>query len=290
MNPLGVHALVFAGGWTRRDRERAVGGAARLGYDLIEIPLLDPKGVDAAATVKLLEQHGIKAVTSLGLSFKADISSPDATIAKRGEALLNRALAVTRDLGATYMGGVIYSALGKYAAPASAKGQRNCIAALKRLARTAKQSGITLGLEPVNRYESNLINTGGQAVEIVAATGADNIVVHLDTYHMNIEEGDLAGCVERCGRHVGYVHVGESHRGYLGTGTIDFPLIFRALARIGYAGPITFESFSSAVVDPKLSVALAVWRNLWTDSDDLAGAAKSFIEKEWEAARRNPDG
>jgi D-psicose/D-tagatose/L-ribulose 3-epimerase len=290
MNPLGVHALVFSGSWAKKDRERAVGGAARLGYDLIEIPLLDPKGVDPAATAKLLEQHAIKAVTSLGLNFKADISSPNATVARRGEALLNRALSVTRDLGATYMGGVIYSALGKYSTPATAKGRRNCIAALKRLAKTATQSGITLGLEPVNRYESNLINTGGQAVEIIAATGADNIVVHLDTYHMNIEEGDLAGCVERCSRHVGYVHVGESHRGYLGTGTIDFPLIFRALARIGYAGPITFESFSSAVVDPKLSVALAVWRNLWTDSDDLAGAAKRFIEKEWEAARRNPDG
>jgi D-psicose/D-tagatose/L-ribulose 3-epimerase len=144
--------------------------------------------------------------------------------------------------------------------------------------------------EPVNRYESNLINTGGQAVEIITATGADNIVVHLDTYHMNIEEGDLAGCIERCAKHIGYFHVGESHRGYLGTGTIDFPLIFRSLARIGYAGPITFESFSSAVVDPNLSSALAVWRNLWTDSDDLAGAAKRFIEKEWAIAQQSPGG
>ena len=229
-------------------------------------------------------------MTSLGLNFKADISSADAATARRGEALLNRALAVTRDLGAAYMGGVIYSALGKYPTPATAKGRRNCIAALRRLAKVAKQSGITLGLEPVNRYESNLINTGDQAVEIIAATGADNIVVHLDTYHMNIEEGDLAGCVERCGKHVGYVHVGESHRGYLGTGTIDFGVIFRALARIGYTGPFTFESFSSAVVDRHLSVALAVWRNLWTDSADLAGAAKRFIEKEWAAARQNPQG
>src|SRR5207244_3284537 len=107
MNLLGVHALVFAGSWSKRDRERAVGGAARLGYDLIEIPLLDPKSVDAAATAKLIEKHGIKGVTSLGLNFNADISSPNKAIAKRGEALLQQALAVTRDIGATYMGGVI---------------------------------------------------------------------------------------------------------------------------------------------------------------------------------------
>jgi D-psicose/D-tagatose/L-ribulose 3-epimerase len=201
--------------------------------------------------------------------------------------LLNRALAVTRDVGATDMGGVIYSALGKYPGPATAKGRRNCVAALRRLAETAKQSGITLGLEAVNRYESNLINTGDQACAIIAATGAGNIVVHLDTYHMNIEEGDLAGAIERCGSKCGYVHIGESHRGYLGTGAVDFPKIFRALARIGYGGPITFESFSSAVVDPNLSNALAVWRNLWTDSDDLAAAAKRYIEREWAAARQN---
>jgi len=288
MNLLGVHALVFAGSWSKPDRERAVGGAARLGYDLIEIPLLDPKSVDAAATAKLIEKHGIRGATSLGLNFKADISSPNKAIAKRGETLLQQALAVTRDIGATYMGGVIYSALGKYPGPATASGRRNCIAALRRLAKDAKKSGITLGLEAVNRYETNLINTGEQAVEIIKATGADNIVVHLDTYHMNIEEGDLAHCVETCGKHVGYVHVGESHRGYLGTGTVDFGKIFRALVRIGYGGPITFESFSSAVVDPQLSNALAVWRNLWSDSEDLASAAKRFIEERWAAARGNP--
>jgi D-psicose/D-tagatose/L-ribulose 3-epimerase len=290
MNPLGVHALVFAGSWLKRDREKAIRGAARLGYDLIEIPLLDPRSVDAAATAKLVEKHRIKAVTSLGLNFRADISSADEAIAKRGEALLQRALAVTRDIGAAYMGGVLYSALGKYPGPPTAAGRRHCVAALRRLARQARQSGITLGLEPVNRYESNLINTGEQALDIIAATGADNIVVHLDTYHMNIEEGNLARCVETCGKKIGYLHVGESHRGYLGTGTVNFGTVFRALARMGYGGPITFQSFSSAVVDPKLSNALAVWRNLWSDSQDLAGAAKQFIEAQWAAAQQHPLG
>jgi D-psicose/D-tagatose/L-ribulose 3-epimerase len=93
MNPLGVHALVFAGSWGGKDRERAVAGAARLGYDLIEIPCSTPRR-SMRPTAKLLERHGIKSATSLGLNFKADISSPDAAIAKRGEALLS-ALAVT---------------------------------------------------------------------------------------------------------------------------------------------------------------------------------------------------
>jgi D-psicose/D-tagatose/L-ribulose 3-epimerase len=95
---------------------------------------------------------------------------------------------------------------------------------------------------------------------------------------MNIEEGFVGQAIEQCGRHLGYFHIGESHRGYLGTGTVDFTAVFRSLARIGYDGPIAFESFSSAVVDPQLSNMLGVWRNIWSDSHDLARHAKAFME------------
>ena len=94
---------------------------------------------------------------------------------------------------------------------------------------------------------------------------------------MNIEESDYRTPILACGYRLCYVHVGESHRGYLGTGTINFPEFFGALKEVGYAGPITFESFSSAVVDPLLSNTLAIWRNLWSDSDDLAAKALAFI-------------
>ena len=108
----------------------------------------------------------------------------------------------------------------------------------------------------------------------------------IDTYHMNIEEGFLAqgpGGLRR--PDLGYFHIGESHRGYLGTGTVDFTAVFRSLERIGYDGPIAFESFSSAVVDPVLSKMLGVWRNLWSDSYDLARHAKAFMDAQRVAAK-----
>jgi D-psicose/D-tagatose/L-ribulose 3-epimerase len=286
MNKLGIHALVWVGGWSQNESRQAIAGAAETGYELIEVPLLNPKAVDVTATARQLAEYGIGAATSLGLAAETDISSPDRSVAQRGEALLNDALAVARDIGSTYLGGVIFSALRKYDAPPTPAGRANCVAVLSRLAAKAKASGITLGLEAVNRYESNLINTGRQAVALIEEIGADNIVVHLDTYHMNIEEGDFADAILACGDKLGYFHIGESHRGYLGTGSIDFRTIFRTLVRTGYSGPITFESFSSAVVDPALSTALAVWRNLWSDSVDLARSARLFIEAELEAARR----
>jgi D-psicose/D-tagatose/L-ribulose 3-epimerase len=110
------------------------------------------------------------------------------------------------------------------------------------------------------------------------------VSAHLDTYHMNIEEPDLFTPVLACGGKLGYVHVGESHRGYLGSGTADLTEFFRALAAIGYTGTITFESFSTAVADPALSATLAIWRDMWDDPADLARHARQAIDGQLRAA------
>lgn len=278
MNQIGVHALVWVGGWSEPECLKAIENSRAAGYDLIEIPVLDPSTIDVSMTRKVLDDSGLGAVCSLGLSLDTDISSPDLEVVACGEHLLLDALAVARDLGAQYLGGVISSALGRYSHPSSAEGRANCVMVLRRLAEQAATFGVTLGLEVVNRYESNLLNTAKQALELIADVGADNLVVHLDTYHMNIEESDFATPVLACGSRLGYVHVGESHRGYLGTGTVDFPAFFGALAAVNYQGTVTFESFSSAVVAPGLSTTLAIWRNTWTDSADLARRAREFID------------
>ena len=285
MNKLGVHALVWVGGWSPAEIDRAVSSTAELGYDFLEIPLLDPYSTDVKHTRAALEKARIGSTASLGLDTDTDISSIDKDAIARGEALLDRALSVVRDIGGTDLCGVIHSAMKKYMAPKSAQEVENSVTVIRRLAEKADKVGVNLHLEVVNRYESNLLNTGAQAVEMIGRIGAPNLRVHLDTYHMNIEEGFVGKAIEDCGGHLGYFHIGESHRGYLGTGTIDFDAVFRALARIDYKGPIAFESFSSAVVDPTLSNMLGVWRNLWSDGRDLAGHAKSFMEAGLTAAR-----
>jgi D-psicose/D-tagatose/L-ribulose 3-epimerase len=286
MNPIGVHALVWVGGWSEEEARLAIDGTARLGFDLIEIPLLDPGSVDAGMTRRLLEEHDLQATCSLGLEFSTDISSEDPKVVRRGEELLISAVETAADIGSEYLGGVTYSAMGKYLEPPTTVGRRHCIEALGRVAERAGEHGITIGLEAVNRYESNLVNTAQQAVELIEEAGAGNLVVHLDSYHMHIEEGDMSRPVTVCGDRLGYVHLGESHRGYLGTGLVDFPTLFRALARAGYDGPLVFESFSSAVVSERFASALAVWRDLWDDGEDLARQARAFIEQQWAAARR----
>ncbi len=277
MNPLGIHALVLAAGWNRKEAVRAIERAAALDYGYLEIPLIDPGAIDVRRTRKALEKAGLRPVASLGLGPDTDISSGDPAVVSRGETLLGDALSVARDLGSTMLSGVLYSALGKYSIPATEIGRWNCIQVLGRLAEKAKASGMTIGIEPVNRYESNLVNTGDDALKLIDTIGAENMVVHLDSYHMNIEEGDPGALIARLGDRLGYVHVNESHRGYLGTGSVHFDGLFRALAEHGYDGVVTFEAFSAGIGDPGLHADLAVWRPLFDDPDDLARHARIFM-------------
>jgi D-psicose/D-tagatose/L-ribulose 3-epimerase len=276
-NKLGIHALVWVGGWSEEECVKAVSSSAELGFDIIEIPAFEPREMDAAMTRRVCEQYGMTPTISLGLTHESDINSEDDyTIAKGRQTLLD-ALEFARAIGSPYLGGVIFGALDRYREPTTETARRNSAAVIKELGQEAAKDDITIGLEFVNRYESNLLNTAQQTLDYLDIVGEDNVKVHADVYHMNIEEKDYRTPLLACGDRLGYVHIGESHRGYLGTGTIDFPEFFSGLREVGYSGPVTFESFSSAVVSRHLSNTLAIWRNLWTDGADLAVQARDFI-------------
>ena len=282
---IGCHALVFTGEFDARGIASSVQRARAAGFDLIEFPLMEPDTFDSAIARRSADAEGLQTTASLGLPAEADISSDDPSIVAAGHRLLDVALDRTAEMGGSYMCGVLYGSMRKHMAPASATGRASSVDALRSLASRASSLGIRLSLEVVNRYESNLINTGRQALEFLKEVDRPDVSVHLDTYHMNIEESDLFQPVLDVGDRLGYLHIGESHRGYLGTGSVDFGSAFRALDRIHYDGPIAFESFSSAVVSPTLSNTLGIWRNLWNDGDDLAAHANRFIRDQLTAVQ-----
>jgi len=285
-NPVGVHALVWVGNTSAGEVERAVAMTVETGFDLLELSLHDLDSLDIAHAREQIDAVGIGVACSRGLSFDADVSSEDTAVVTRGADLLQRSLRATSQLGGQVLTGALYSALGKYDRSPGPAGRSNAVAVLRDLAQEARGLGLQLGLEVCNRYETNLINTAADALAFTDAIGEDNVMIHLDTYHMNIEEDDFVRPVRLVGDRLGYVHIGENHRGYLGTGHLDFTSFFHALSDIGFHGPITFESFSSAVVARRLSSDLAVWRDLWDDGEDLARHARSYIEVQLAGGRR----
>lgn len=283
-NRLGVHAGVWGFDWNPAAAERAVGGAAAAGYDVIEIPAIDRTALDPADTRRLLDRHGIDATVSLALSFDDDITSPDAPTAARGERRLTEAVRFAAEIGAPFVGGVVYSAMGRYLHAASDAARERSLAVLRRVAALAATDGIVLGIEYVNRYESNLLNTAAQTVRFLDELGADNAVLHLDTFHAHVEEVDLATAVAVAGDRLGYVHASESHRGRLGTGATDWQSLCRALITAGFTGTLTVETFSSAVLTAGESADIGLWRPMWHDPDALAAQARTFLHDQLSAA------
>ena len=278
---IGIHSMVWVGEWSERAAREAIMRTAEAGYDLIELSAVEPHKFDSDLTARLLAEYGLQCSASLGLSPANDISSEDPDAVARGRALLHDALNLVRDTGGSMLCGVIYGALTKYAHPATERGLENSRTVLAELADKAAESNIRLGLEFCNRYETNVINTTHDTLEFISQIGRDNVMVHLDTYHMNIEEYSMAGAVKEAAAagKLGYVHVGESHRGQLGTGSINWEEFLGALKEVDYDGVVTFESFSSKVVHPTFSNDLAIWRNLWDDNVELAAGARRFLRE-----------
>jgi len=187
MNGFGVHTSMWTMSWDRAGAEAAVAAAEQYKMDFIEIPMLDIDGVDAAHTRALLEQSGLRAVCSLGLPEPVWASvNPDGAIEH-----LKRAIDKTRDLGGEALSGVTFGGSGIGERTGTFPTEReydNVARALEAASQYAKKQGLQFGIEPVNRYENHLINTGWQAVEMIERVGSENLFVHLDTYHMNIEE------------------------------------------------------------------------------------------------------
>ncbi|MER8545113.1 sugar phosphate isomerase/epimerase [Mesorhizobium sp. M0684] len=289
MSRIGIHSFVWSASSAQGDLERTLANTREAGFDLIEFSYLDPANVDIDGLAKRIADLGLGVAISIGLPADGDISSADKTIAAHGVEILERTIALTRDLGGQKVAGILSTSHGLQSeAPTRDQWDRSA-GTLAKVADTAKSAGVTLNLEIVNRFESNLLNTAAQGMAFIADSGSDNIFLHLDSFHMNIEEADVGLAIRNAVGKIGYVHIGESHRGFLGTGNIDFAAIFDALTAIGYSDDLSFESFSSEIVDANLSRKTAIWRNLWTDNIELAKHARRFIALGLETARRKAE-
>jgi D-psicose/D-tagatose/L-ribulose 3-epimerase len=180
---IGCHALVFTGEFDTRGIASSVQRARAAGFDLIEFPLMEPDTFDSAAARRSAEAAGLHTTASLGLPLEADISSDDPSIVAAGQRLLNVALDRTAEMGGSHMCGVLYGSMRKHMAPASATGRASSVDAIRSLAARASSLGVRLSLEVVNRYETNLINTGRQALEYMKEVDRPDVSVRSRCQH-----------------------------------------------------------------------------------------------------------
>ncbi|MBL4928086.1 sugar phosphate isomerase/epimerase family protein [Fuscibacter oryzae] len=285
MRRLGIHSFVWTNGQTQEGLEMALEKSAEHGFRMIEFAYLRPERFNLDRLATKAQALGVEIVVTMGLPADADVSSDDKAVVAKGTAMLADAVRTVRDIGGIRLGGILYSMHGKYQKMPTQTGWMNSAGAIAATAEVAKDSGVQIVLEVVNRFESNLLNTTAQGLKFLHDTGRDDVFLHLDTFHMNIEEASPAAAIRMAGDKLAYFHFNENYRGYLGTGTIDFPSIFDALVAIGFHNrDIVFESFSKAIVDEGLSLACGIWRDTWDDNNPLAAHARLFIEQRWQEA------
>lgn len=271
-----IHTAVWHQRWSD-DVQPFLERAAKIGFGGAEVSLL---GDDAsyAALRRTARELGLVLTATTGLSSQTDIGSEDPQVRAAGRRALETAVRSAATLGAQQLSGVIYGAWGR------TNGKRRearlgwATEALSDLAPLALDAGVTLGIEAINRYETDLINTAEQAVKLASDVDAPNVGVLLDSYHMNIEEKDPAGAVRSTGSHLVHMHVSGRDRGVPNRLDLERSGLAEALGDVGFDGVITCEMFIQA--DQDVSEDLTVWRDIERDPTD---AAKRALEvcKEW---------
>jgi D-psicose/D-tagatose/L-ribulose 3-epimerase len=272
MKGFGVHTSMWTMEWTREAAERTIEAAVSYKMDFIEIALLNIPIVDASHTRSLLEKNNLRAICSLGLPEESWPSrNPDGAIAH-----LKTAIDKTSDMGCEALSGVVYGGIGERTGlPPTEKELDNVARALSVSSKYAKSRGILFGIEPVNRYETHLINTASQGVSMIEKIGSDNLFLHLDTYHMNIEEKGVANGILDAKEHLRYIHLSESDRGTPGWGTCDWDEIFGSLAAINFKGGLAMESFIN--MPPEVSYGLSIWRPVARDQAEVMDNGLPFL-------------
>jgi D-psicose/D-tagatose/L-ribulose 3-epimerase len=184
------------------------------------------------------------------------------------------------ELGCPRIIGPIYSVVGKADAvePAQQKTEFALVVKnLQELAAYAGKQGITLCIEPLNRFETDFLNTCDQGLKLLKAVGARNVKLHLDTFHMNIEEKNQGDAIRKAGNLLGHFHACGSDRGTPGSDHIDWKSIAKALKEIGYAGDVVIESFTTDV--KVIARAAAIWRRIEPTRDEIATKGIVFLKK-----------
>jgi D-psicose/D-tagatose/L-ribulose 3-epimerase len=282
------HLNVLVPDATSENLARALSAISAIGYRRVALPPLDPSGIDAAPMRDRFADHGLTPITLAGQTPDADVSSLDPAVSAAGLDALRTTLALTVALGGDQMNGVPYGVFGKAAAPVDEESFVRAAQAVGKIADEANDQGVVMTFEVLNRYETAMVNTAEQAMAFVAASGSDHLRIHLDTFHMAVEEASISDAIRTAMPKLGYLELGQSGRGSLATGVVDIATVVSGARADGYAGRLGLEAFSRPLMAPFVADMLAIWRTPYVDGVDLAEQSFRMIRESVAQAGARP--
>lgn len=277
---LGVNTFIWRSPFRTDHDLDLVDHAADLGAEVFEIAVEDPDLVDAAALASALRRRGLHPVVCGAYGPGRDVGDADPAVRAATLAYVARLVALARAIGADLVAGPAYGSVG-LARPLPEDERRRerdrVIGALREAAADAAASGVRLALEPLNRFETDRVNTVEQGLRLCDDVGHDAVGLHLDTFHLHLEERDSGAAVRdaaAAGR-LFHVHACENDRGVPGRGQVAWRAVADALRTSRYAGDVVIESFTPAVTS--IAGAVRLWRPVAPDQDTIAREGLAFL-------------
>lgn len=276
MTKYGVHIALWMKTW-QDDVVPYIEEAAELGFDGVELSLLGMTDDNITRIRKCLDDTGLKLTCTTGLSMEQDITSDDPALRQAGITYLENAIRTVSALGSPLLSGVIFAPWGKRLMEDREARWGRSVEALKAVAPLANEHGVTLGIEAINRFETDLINTTAQAVQLANDVDEDNVGILLDSFHMNMEEKDIVAALQASKEKLVHFHCVENDRGAPGSGHTPWETFFKGLNAIGYDKWLTLEMFilANEVVSPDLGI----WRDIEHSPSQAAKDGLAFLKK-----------
>lgn len=276
---LGINTFLFTSPFTT-ESTKLFPKFKKWGFETVEIPIEDPSHIDPAKVKAAADKNGLKigsacACMGPGRDFRGT-AAEQKTAMVYCKAIIDQAAA----MGCPSIIGPVYSVVGKADAVEPAQQKKEwalVVKNLKELCKYAEKKGVQICVEPLNRFETDFLNTVEQALKLVKDVGSKALKIHLDTFHMNIEQKNQADSIRKAGKLLAHFHACGSDRGTPGNDHIDWKPIVKALKDVKYNGDVVIESFTTDV--KVIARAAAIWRRMEPTTEEIATKGIKFLQK-----------
>ena len=275
----GVNTFVWVSPCTTSAVKELAPRVKEMGFDILEISVENPDLIDVQQVKKELERNALQPVMCGAFGPERNLCSSDPQIAENARVYIRWLVDAAQALDAQVVSGPMYSAVGKEHLDDEKARQAEwdrAVHEIRVLAQYAQPKNVKLALETLNRFETDMLNIAAQGLEFSRQTGMENVGLHLDTFHMHLEEKNSGDAIRLAGPKIFHFHACENDRGIPGSGQVHWDEVAQALKDVNYQGPIVIESFTSQVKE--IARAVCIWREIAPSQDAIAQQGLSFLK------------
>jgi D-psicose/D-tagatose/L-ribulose 3-epimerase len=275
----GINTFVWVSPCTTAAVKEIAPSVKTMGFDILELAVENPDLIDIRVVYEILKENQLEGIICGAFGPDRNICSKDLKIRENAKSYILWLIDAAQEIGSEVVCGPMYSSVGKDHLEDNESRKKewdSAVFGVQEMADYAATKGIKLALEPLNRFETDMINVVSQGLKFIQDVGRKNVGFHLDTFHMHLEEKNSAEAIRQAGEKIFHFHACENDRGVPGTGQVHWKEVAQALKDVNYHGPVVIESFTSQVKE--IARAVCIWREIAPSQDAIAVQGLKFLK------------